>query len=288
MSDAETVTADRARGRAYTPCPSVAAETVARRARRRPGNHTKRAERRYAADLADGQVPASGRSCATSASARTRPGRSGRTSPASRREQRAGEPWLRWSTFPGTPSDEAETGGSGAPSPSRRDSRRRDRRGRSRRAGRARGASRHLRPVAGRQGRGAARPREDGRAAPRCTSRWALWSWSSACGKSARRPGTSGGSGRRSRRATGRGGIGVGERRAQFLKDRHQRRVDMIETAAQGDAGGAEDRARACSSCWPCSGSSWPSARSTSARSPRRSRSSRDIVEWTAMAVSVT
>jgi hypothetical protein len=39
------------------PMPEVAVETVARRARRRPGNHTKRAERRYAADLAEGQVP---------------------------------------------------------------------------------------------------------------------------------------------------------------------------------------------------------------------------------------
>ena len=35
----------------------VAAETVARRARRRPVEHARRAERRYAADLADGQVP---------------------------------------------------------------------------------------------------------------------------------------------------------------------------------------------------------------------------------------
>ena len=37
-----------------TPVP----ETVARRARRRPGNvYTRKAERRYAADLADGRVP---------------------------------------------------------------------------------------------------------------------------------------------------------------------------------------------------------------------------------------
>ena len=41
-----------------TPVPETVAETVARRARRRPGNaHTRKAERRYAADLADGRVP---------------------------------------------------------------------------------------------------------------------------------------------------------------------------------------------------------------------------------------
>lgn len=39
------------------PEPEVATGTVARRARRRPADHTRRAERRYAADLADGQVP---------------------------------------------------------------------------------------------------------------------------------------------------------------------------------------------------------------------------------------
>jgi len=40
------------------PVPEVAAGTVARRARRRPGNaHARKAERKYAADLADGRVP---------------------------------------------------------------------------------------------------------------------------------------------------------------------------------------------------------------------------------------
>ena len=46
----------RARGRAY-PRNRRGHRTVARRARRRAGNHTKRAERKYAADLADGQIP---------------------------------------------------------------------------------------------------------------------------------------------------------------------------------------------------------------------------------------
>jgi hypothetical protein len=35
----------------------VAAETVARRARRQPVDHAQKAERRYAADVADGRVP---------------------------------------------------------------------------------------------------------------------------------------------------------------------------------------------------------------------------------------
>ena len=40
------------------PVPEGAAGTVARRARRRPGNaHARKAERKYAADLADGRVP---------------------------------------------------------------------------------------------------------------------------------------------------------------------------------------------------------------------------------------
>ena len=39
------------------PVPEVAAGTVARRARRRPVDHAGKAERKYAADLADGQVP---------------------------------------------------------------------------------------------------------------------------------------------------------------------------------------------------------------------------------------
>jgi hypothetical protein len=40
-----------------TPVSEVVAETVARRARRGPVDHARKAERRYAADLADGQVP---------------------------------------------------------------------------------------------------------------------------------------------------------------------------------------------------------------------------------------
>jgi hypothetical protein len=39
------------------PVPETVAETVARRARRRADNHTKRAERKYAGHLAQGQVP---------------------------------------------------------------------------------------------------------------------------------------------------------------------------------------------------------------------------------------
>jgi hypothetical protein len=41
-----------------TPVPEVVAETVARRARRRPVNgHARKAERKYAADLAEGRLP---------------------------------------------------------------------------------------------------------------------------------------------------------------------------------------------------------------------------------------
>ena len=41
-----------------TPVPEVATETVARRARRRPVNgHARKAERKYAADLAEGRLP---------------------------------------------------------------------------------------------------------------------------------------------------------------------------------------------------------------------------------------
>jgi hypothetical protein len=40
-----------------TPVPDAVAEAVARRARRRPVDHAQKAERKYAADLADGQVP---------------------------------------------------------------------------------------------------------------------------------------------------------------------------------------------------------------------------------------
>jgi hypothetical protein len=40
-----------------TPVPEVAAGTVARRARRRAADHTRKAERKYASDLADGSVP---------------------------------------------------------------------------------------------------------------------------------------------------------------------------------------------------------------------------------------
>jgi hypothetical protein len=56
-NDAGTVaatTADAVSG----PVPEVAAETVARRARRRPVNgHARKAERKYAADLAEGRLP---------------------------------------------------------------------------------------------------------------------------------------------------------------------------------------------------------------------------------------
>jgi len=55
--DAETVTPTVPEA-VPTPTPEVAAETVARRARRRPGNaHARKAERKYAADLAEGRLP---------------------------------------------------------------------------------------------------------------------------------------------------------------------------------------------------------------------------------------
>ena len=54
--DAETVTPG-VLDAVLTPVPEVAAGTVARRARRRPLDHARKAERRYAADLADGQLP---------------------------------------------------------------------------------------------------------------------------------------------------------------------------------------------------------------------------------------
>jgi hypothetical protein len=54
--DAGTVAAVTADG-VPAPAPEVAAGTLARRARRRPVDHARKAERRYAADVADGRVP---------------------------------------------------------------------------------------------------------------------------------------------------------------------------------------------------------------------------------------
>ena len=54
--DGETVTSTVPEA-VPTPVSEVAAETVTQRARRRPVDHARRAERRYAVDLADGQVP---------------------------------------------------------------------------------------------------------------------------------------------------------------------------------------------------------------------------------------
>ena len=57
LDDAETVTPTVPEA-VPTPTPEVAAETVARRARRRPGiAHARKAERKYAADLAEGRLP---------------------------------------------------------------------------------------------------------------------------------------------------------------------------------------------------------------------------------------
>ena len=130
--------------------------------------------------------------------------------------------------FPGTPSDEAEPGTVALPE--RAERRRRGRRGRG---GRRAPPSPWCRPSCCARCRSSgsscstSTPRRPGGTSR--TSRSARLSWRSGCGTRARRPGTSGSCGRPRRPATTRPRWSGKTGMSAFRKDRHQRRVDMIE-----------------------------------------------------------
>ncbi len=65
--------------------------------------------------------------------------------------------------------------------------------------------------------------------------------------------------------------LALEERLAEFRRDRHQRRIDMIEVPA-GCCCSCRSWRSACSCCWPAPGRCWPSRPGTWLRSPSPSR----------------